>query len=66
MHTIQAALFRLRRLARDTRGQDMIEYALLAAFLAVTYGAFWGPNYAMSIARIWNRVSQEITRLTGV
>jgi len=44
----------------------MIEYALLAGFLAVTYGAFWGPNYATSLARIWNRVSQEITRLTGV
>lgn len=44
----------------------MIEYALLAGFLAVTYGAFWGPNYSSSLARIWNRVSHEITRLTGV
>jgi Flp pilus assembly pilin Flp len=66
MHFIHAAQIRMRKLSRDTKGQDMIEYALLAAFVAVTYGAFWGPSYSFQLARIWNRVSLEITRLTGV
>ena len=30
---------RLRRLVRDQYGQDMVEYALLAGFLAVSAGA---------------------------
>ena len=66
MYHIQAVLFQLRRFKSDQRAQDMIEYALLAAFLAVTYGAFWGPSYSSSLARIWARVSFEITRLTGI
>lgn len=44
----------------------MIEYALLAGFLAVTYGAFWGPSFTTSLGRIFSRLSEEITRVTGM
>ena len=33
----------LLRLVRDERGQDMVEYALLAGFIAVAAGALLPP-----------------------
>ena len=34
----------LLRLVRDERGQDMVEYALLAGFIAVAAGALLPPH----------------------
>ena len=46
----------LQRLARDQRGQDMIEYALLGAFVAVVVAAFFptqiGPNITMVFSKV--------------
>lgn len=54
-----------RRLITEESGQDLIEYALLGAFLVViVYGVFpvvvGGP-----MRTIWERVSNVITVLTG-
>lgn len=46
----------IRKLWRNTRGQDLIEYALLAAFFAVAVGAL-SPSVATGISTIWSRVS---------
>lgn len=40
---------------RDTRGQDLIEYALMAGFVAVAAGAVM-PGVASSISTIFSRV----------
>ena len=44
------------RVWRDTRGQDLIEYALMAGFVAVAAGAIM-PNVATSISNIFGKVS---------
>ena len=57
-HLYQVAL-RLR-IWKDTRGQDLIEYALMAGFVAVAAGAIM-PNVASSISTIFGKVSNLLT-----
>jgi Flp pilus assembly pilin Flp len=40
---------------RDTRGQDLIEYALMAGFVAVAAGAVM-PGVSTSISKIFSKV----------
>jgi pilus assembly protein Flp/PilA len=40
---------------KDTRGQDLIEYALMAGFVAVAAGAIM-PSIASSISTIFSKV----------
>ena len=47
-------ILRLRAF-RDTRGQDLIEYALMAGFVAVAAGAVM-PGVASSISTIFSQV----------
>jgi Flp pilus assembly pilin Flp len=41
---------------QDERGQDLIEYALMAGFVAVAAGAIM-PGVSSSISKIFSRVS---------
>lgn len=41
---------------RDTRGQDMVEYALLAGFIAVAAGAAF-PPIATDISSIFSKLT---------
>jgi pilus assembly protein Flp/PilA len=43
------------RIWKDTRGQDLIEYALMAGFVAVAAGAVM-PGVASSIQTIFSKV----------
>ncbi|MGA3027163.1 MAG: Flp family type IVb pilin [Bryobacteraceae bacterium] len=52
--------FRFVRLWRDRRGQDLIEYALMAGFVAVAAGAIM-PNVATSISTIFSLVGSVMT-----
>jgi len=45
---------------KDTRGQDLIEYALMAGFVAVAAGAIM-PNVSSSISVIFSKVSSVMT-----
>lgn len=55
--TTMARLFILaRRLRTDHRGQDMIEYALLAAALAVVVAGFLPPTIMPAITTIFSKV----------
>ena len=45
---------------RDTRGQDLIEYALMAGFVAVAAGAIM-PGVADSISTIFSKVASVMT-----
>ena len=50
------ALNFLMRAWRDRRGQDLIEYALMAGFVAVAAGAIM-PGVSSSISTIFSQVS---------
>jgi Flp pilus assembly pilin Flp len=45
------------RLWKDCRGQDLIEYALLASFLTVAVAAFFPRDIAPNISSIMSKVS---------
>jgi Flp pilus assembly pilin Flp len=44
----------------DTRGQDLIEYALMAGFVAVAAGAIM-PNISSSISTIFSQIASVLT-----
>ena len=48
------------KVMKDTRGQDLIEYALMAGFVAVAAGAIM-PGVASSISSIFSKVSSVMT-----
>lgn len=47
------------KLARDERGQDMVEYALLAGFIAVAAGAIL-PGISDNISIIFSRMGSVV------
>jgi Flp pilus assembly pilin Flp len=48
------------RLARDRRGQDLIEYALIVGLIAVIIGAMI-PNQLMpQLTQIWNAITSSL------
>ena len=47
---------RLQTIVKDTRGQDLIEYALMAGFVAVAAGAIM-PGVASSINIVFSKVN---------
>jgi pilus assembly protein Flp/PilA len=51
---------RLLKLSKETLGQDLIEYALMAGFVAVAAGAIM-PNLASSISTIFSQVGSVLT-----
>lgn len=48
------------RIWRDTRGQDLIEYALMAGFVAVAAGAIM-PGVAENISKVFSKVSVSMS-----
>jgi pilus assembly protein Flp/PilA len=56
MNMIRSMQMGLVKLAKQTRGQDLIEYALMAGFVAVAAGAVM-PNVTSSISTIFSQVS---------
>ena len=45
---------------KDKHGQDLIEYALMAGFVAVAAGALM-PNIASSISTVFSKISSVMT-----
>jgi Flp pilus assembly pilin Flp len=45
---------------KDKRGQDLIEYALMAGFVAVAAGAIM-PGVATSISTIFSKIASVMT-----
>jgi pilus assembly protein Flp/PilA len=48
------------RIWNDTKGQDLIEYALMAGFVAVAAGAIM-PGVANSISTIFSKINSVMT-----
>ena len=59
MLATQAVIF-LMRAWRDRRGQDLVEYALMAGFVAVAAGAIM-PGVATSISTIFSSVASVMS-----
>ncbi len=53
------------RIWKDTRGQDLIEYALMAGFVAVAAGAIM-PQVASSISTIFSKVATTMSTAAAV
>jgi pilus assembly protein Flp/PilA len=54
-----SVIFRFR-IWQDEQGQDLIEYALMAGFVAVAAGATM-PTVSTSISKIFSRVASVMT-----
>ena len=51
--------------ARDKRGQDLIEYAMLAGFIAVVVAAFFPTQIAPNITMVFSKVSAQLASAGG-
>jgi pilus assembly protein Flp/PilA len=63
MHKFKYQALKLMIL-KDTAGQDLIEYALMAGFVAVTAGAIM-PSVATSISQIFSQVGSVLSNANG-
>ena len=54
-----ANLYRRLKIFADTRGQDLIEYALMAGFVAVAAGAIM-PGVSSSISTIFSKINSTM------
>jgi Flp pilus assembly pilin Flp len=59
MNTIFNLVWKLR-IWTDEHGQDLIEYALMAGFVAVSAGAIM-PGVATSISKIFSKISSVMS-----
>lgn len=50
----------MMKLWKDDRGQDLIEYALMAGFVAVAAGAIM-PTVSQNVSEIFSKVSSVMT-----
>ena len=53
-------LFWTLQILKDTKGQDLIEYALMAGFVAVAAGAIM-PNVSTSISTIFSKITSSLS-----
>jgi Flp pilus assembly pilin Flp len=49
------------QLWKDAHGQDLVEYSLMAGFVAVSAGAIM-PSVANSISTVFNKVASVMTK----
>jgi Flp pilus assembly pilin Flp len=60
MQALTLLSVRLKLSWKETKGQDLIEYALMAGFVAVAAGAIM-PNVATSISTIFSSIASVMT-----
>ena len=70
MSAMRHAYQRLRRMAfagfrRDVTGQDMLEYALLAGFIAVFIGAMVPQQVVPALSSIYSKVNGVLYNYGG-
>jgi Flp pilus assembly pilin Flp len=58
-------LFGLVRLWKNKAGQDLIEYALLAGFIAIAAGAIM-PTVTTNISKIFSKVSSTMSAAAAI
>ncbi|MGO9097864.1 MAG: Flp family type IVb pilin [Bryobacteraceae bacterium] len=57
-------MIRLIRFLKDDQGQDLIEYALMAGFVAVAAGAMM-PNVTASISKVFSKIQSLLANAAG-
>ena len=57
---LNALFIQLRRLVKDSEGQDLVEYTLLAGFVAVAAGALL-PGISDSISVIFSKMASVLS-----
>jgi pilus assembly protein Flp/PilA len=50
----------LLRFCKDQRGQDLIEYALLAATIAIVVAGFLPPSVMPSVSTIFSKITSSM------
>jgi Flp pilus assembly pilin Flp len=70
MNTMRQVLLRSRRLlcagiGRDISGQDLLEYALVAGFIAVFIGAMMPQQVVPALCCIYSKVNQVLVNYAG-
>jgi len=63
MKRLIAAVVRFQ-IWKDNQGQDLIEYALMAGFVAVSAGALM-PGISTSISTVFSKVASVMTDAAG-
>jgi Flp pilus assembly pilin Flp len=53
------------KLWRDRRGQDLVEYALMAALVAVGTGILMPPAIYPAYSTMWARITSVLAPLLG-
>ena len=61
MQNLALKTVRKLQMLKDTRGQDLIEYALMAGFVAVAAGAIM-PGVSTSISTIFSKIASVMSR----
>ena len=59
--TIQYLYHWTKKLSGDLRGQDLIEYGLLAGMVAVVIGAMFPQTIMPSVSSIFSKVQSSLT-----
>jgi pilus assembly protein Flp/PilA len=59
MKRVMNAIWKLR-IWSDKRGQDLIEYALMAGFVAIAAGSIM-PGVSTSISKIFSKIASTMT-----
>ena len=57
-------IVRLQLLLQDKSGQDLIEYAMMAGFIALAAGATM-PSIATSVSTVFSKVGSVMTSAGG-
>jgi pilus assembly protein Flp/PilA len=57
---LQFLLHRVELLKNDVRGQDLIEYALMAGFVAVAAGAIFPTTLLPGISTIFSKIGSTL------
>jgi Flp pilus assembly pilin Flp len=60
MHRLTKLICQLK-IWSDSHGQDLIEYALMAGFVAVAAGAIM-PDVATSVSQIFSKVTSTLSQ----
>ena len=63
MNRMLRRIWRLR-IWQDRQGQDLVEYALLAGFVAVAAGVFI-PDVSSSLMLIYSRLASRLVQANG-
>jgi Flp pilus assembly pilin Flp len=57
---LQYWLLRAELLKKDLRGQDLIEYALMAGFVAVAAGAIFPTTLVPGVSAIFSKINYTL------